>query len=195
MGCRLWVVGCPNVVFFCCVFLLCFSVVFFCLGFAATIFMLPPIIPPMLMGSHITIVWAIVLCTQFGGIMGHSAFLLPIISSSRWTTWIPFLNSQYHDLHHLRFNVNYGAVWPVVDMLFGTYREEPIVYIDGFAVLEGKDSTSNTKADEEDESSKVHATAEAASKDDALPDIPWYVRPFASSLPGHGTTAPKRKIS
>ena len=75
----------------------------------AAIFMLPPIIPPMLLGSHITIVWAMVLLTQFGGIIGHSAFLLPIISTNRYTTWIPFINSQFHDLHHLRFNVNYGA--------------------------------------------------------------------------------------
>ena len=27
--------------------------------------------------------------------------------------------------------MNYGAVWPVVDRIFGTYREEPIIYIDG----------------------------------------------------------------
>ena len=163
----------------------------------ATIFMLPPIIPPILLGSHITIVWAIVLCTQFGGIMGHSAFLIPVVSSSRWTTWIPFLNSQYHDLHHLRFNVNYGAVWPVVDMLFGTYREEPIVYIDGWENKKvGKEQLKNNKTsirqedydadqeeeDEVDESSVVYETAEGASKDDALPDIPWYIRPFASSL-------------
>ena len=44
--------------------------------------------------------------------------------------WIPFINSEYHDLHHLRFNVNYGAVWPV-SIVFGTYREEPAIYIDG----------------------------------------------------------------
>ncbi len=92
--------------------------------------MLPPVIPPLLLGSHITIVWAIVLLTQLGGILGHSAFMLPVVSN-RFTTLIPFLNSEYHDLHHLRYNVNYGAVWPLVDMLFGTYREEPIVYKHG----------------------------------------------------------------
>ena len=43
--------------------------------------MLPPILPSILLGSHITIVWAIVLVTQLGGILGHSAFMIPFISN------------------------------------------------------------------------------------------------------------------
>ena len=185
----------------------------------ATIFMLPPIIPPILMGSHITVVWAMVLLTQFGGIMGHSAFLLPIFGTSRWTTWIPFLNSQYHDLHHLRFNVNYGAVWPIVDMLFGTYREEPIILIDGYEDEEAKElfkkkkkfntlnfqkeekknmetkssSSKNSKEEDDeidaDDDSIVYETAEGARSDNALPDIPWYLAFFVSTA-----TSKKNKV-
>ncbi len=161
----------------------------------ALIFMLPPIIPPMLMGSHITIVWAMVLLTQLGGILGHSAFMIPIISS-KYTKWIPFINSEYHDLHHLRFNVNYGAVWPVVDMIFGTYRQEPIIYIDGVepelaaATPEGKgkegdtvvkSATKQNAATEEEEAQAaddlevVAESAEAASSGGGLPEPPWYI--------------------
>ena len=117
----------------------------------AAMFMLPPIIPPVLLGSHITIVWAIVLLTQLGGILGHSGFMIPVLSN-RYTTWIPFINSEYHDLHHLRYNVNYGAVWPIVDMIFGTYREEPIIYKHGFeaelAVVEPKVSEKQSEPKE-----------------------------------------------
>jgi hypothetical protein len=90
-------------------------------------------------------------------------------------------------------------------MIFGTYREEPIIYIDGPEKEKISTTTNNNAAklnepggklskneeeEEEEESSIVHDTAEAASKDDALPDIPWYIRPFASSL-SEGTKKPK----
>ena len=170
----------------------------------AAIFMLPPIIPPMLLGSHITIVWAMVILTQLGGILGHSAFMIPVLSN-KYTKWIPFINSEYHDLHHLRFNVNYGAVWPVVDRIFGTYREEPIVYLDGvepelIALAKGKAGGGGHRGGEDDaaaESTKeaerasasnkqgdedlldgddVAESAEGASKEGALPELPWYMR-------------------
>lgn len=165
----------------------------------AAIFMLPPIIPPMLLGSHITIVWAMVILTQLGGILGHSAFMIPVLSN-KYTKWIPFINSEYHDLHHLRFNVNYGAVWPVVDRIFGTYREEPIVYLDGIepeltltmrkksaagatagSMKEGDVHTSASKVDHRGEEELIDGddvadSAEGASKEGALPELPWYMR-------------------
>jgi hypothetical protein len=68
-------------------------------------------------------------------------------------------------------------------MIFGTYREEPIVYIDGHAELKPmvqKGKKMAVATEEEHDDSIVYETAEGASKDDALPDIPWYIRPFAS---------------
>lgn len=154
----------------------------------ATIFMLPPILPPILLGSHITVVWAMVILTQLGGILGHSAFMIPILSN-KYMKWVPFINSEYHDLHHLRFNVNYGAVWPVVDMIFGTYREEPIIYIDGIEpeLKISKEQGSGNKHSAESSkkqyyeeavpsADEVADSAEGASVEGALPELPWYMR-------------------
>lgn len=126
-----------------------------------------------------------VIFTQLGGILGHSAFMIPILSN-KYTKWIPFINSEYHDLHHLRFNVNYGAVWPVVDRIFGTYREEPIIYIDGIepelppksgdAGEKGATAASVKDAEELISGDTVAETAEGASKEGALPELPWYMR-------------------
>ena len=95
------------------------------------------------------------------------------------------------------FTYTIDAVWPIVDMIFGTYREEPIVYIDGHAELikpiiqKGKEMAVATE--EEHDDSIVYETAEGASKDDALPDIPWYIRPFASLASTSSTTAEHKK--
>ena len=94
----------------------------------ALLFMLPPVLPPVLLGTHIAIMWVFMFWVQLNAIIGHSAFCLPYIGKVRW---LPFLQPQYHDLHHLRFNVNYGAMYPFTDMLFGTYRYEKIIYVDG----------------------------------------------------------------
>ena len=93
----------------------------------ALLFMLPPVLPPVLLGTHIAIMWVFMFWVQLNAIIGHSAFCLPYIGKVRW---LPFLQPQYHDLHHLRFNVNYGAMYPFTDMLFGTYRYEKIIYVD-----------------------------------------------------------------
>ena len=93
----------------------------------ALMFTLPPIIPPLLCGAHISTVYVMVLWTNLNGVMGHSAYCIPFLNSMR----LPFLNPAYHDLHHLRFNVNYGAVYSFTDIMWGTFREEPIVYMDG----------------------------------------------------------------
>jgi len=94
----------------------------------ALIFMLPPVVPPLLLGSHIMVMWVFMFWVQLNAILGHSAFCVPWLNKFKW---LPFLQPSYHDLHHLRFNVNYGAMYPLTDKIFGTYRYEPIIYIDG----------------------------------------------------------------
>ena len=94
----------------------------------ALLFMIPPVIPPVLFGTHIMTMWVYMFWVQINAILGHSAFCIPYLQKLKW---LPFLQPQYHDLHHLRFTVNYGATYPFTDMLYGTYRYEPIIYVDG----------------------------------------------------------------
>ena len=94
----------------------------------ALLFMIPPVLPPMLFGTHIAVMWLYMFWVQLNAILGHSAYMVPVLNKLKW---LPFLQPAYHDLHHLRFNVNYGATYPLTDMIYGTYRYEPIIYVDG----------------------------------------------------------------
>ncbi|MGH0165945.1 UNVERIFIED_CONTAM: hypothetical protein FKN15_049852 [Acipenser sinensis] len=70
--------------------------------------MLPPMLGPMLMGSHVatTTLWFCV--------------ALVITSISHCGYHLPFLPSpEFHDFHHLKFNQCYGVLG-VLDRLHGT---------------------------------------------------------------------------
>jgi len=93
----------------------------------AALFMIPPVLPPFLLGSHLCIVWCTMWFVQINAILGHSAFCIPFLAHLR----LPLLDGRHHDLHHLRFNVNYSAMYDFTDKMWGTCRYEPIVYVDG----------------------------------------------------------------
>eukprot|EP00510_Aplanochytrium_minuta_P000195 CAMPEP_0184019188 /NCGR_PEP_ID=MMETSP0954-20121128/8603_1 /TAXON_ID=627963 /ORGANISM="Aplanochytrium sp, Strain PBS07" /LENGTH=268 /DNA_ID=CAMNT_0026300807 /DNA_START=242 /DNA_END=1048 /DNA_ORIENTATION=+ len=79
---------------------------------------LPPIILWMLTGKkmHITSMWAGVFFTQVNAILGHAGWRIPILPR-----WVPTFQPDYHDFHHVDYSVNFGAIYPLTDMLFGTY--------------------------------------------------------------------------
>ncbi|XP_071847022.1 fatty acid hydroxylase domain-containing protein 2-like [Apostichopus japonicus] len=80
---------------------------------------LPVVIGPILMGSHITSLW---LCLGFAMTVSqvhHSGYHLPFLPSP-----------EAHDLHHAKFNCNYGAIG-FLDRLHGTdslFREMKLHY-------------------------------------------------------------------
>jgi len=108
----------------------------------AALFMIPPVLPPMLLGSHIVIVWCTMWWVQINAILGHSAFCVPFLAHLR----LPFLDGRHHDLHHLRFNVNYSAVYDFTDKIWGTHRYENIVYVDGLTPELACDHTQQARA-------------------------------------------------
>lgn len=86
----------------------------------AIIFIFPQIIPALLIHSHI---WSMILAfvwTQWNAILGHSGYRSYIWE--KYFNWIPYMHSTYHDIHHLEFNYNYGAVYTFTDKIFGTFK-------------------------------------------------------------------------
>jgi sterol desaturase/sphingolipid hydroxylase (fatty acid hydroxylase superfamily) len=88
----------------------------------AVIFALPQALPPLFLWAatgqrmHIISMWLGVFYTQTSAILGHAGYRIPFIPS-----WLPILQASYHDLHHVDYKVNFGAIYPLTDMLFGTY--------------------------------------------------------------------------
>ncbi len=80
------------------------------------VFILPALIPPIVMRSHIILAWIYILFIQFIGIYGHSGYMFFIPISRH----LPFMRSDYHDAHHYLFNKNFGLTWTFVDKFFGT---------------------------------------------------------------------------
>lgn len=88
----------------------------------ALLFAFPQALPPLvafLLGRrvHIFSMWAAFFFTQLNAILGHAG----------WSFGLPpsfgFLQASYHDFHHVDHRVNYGAIFPLTDMIFGTYRK------------------------------------------------------------------------
>ena len=82
------------------------------------VFILPALIPPILLNSHIVITWLYILFIQFVGIYGHSGYVF----FDCITKYLPFMRSDYHDAHHYLFNKNFGLTWTTVDKIFGTLQ-------------------------------------------------------------------------
>lgn len=90
----------------------------------AVIMMFPQVLPPffltLLRGgkkTHILSMWIAFCFTQLNGIIGHAGWRLPGVP-----TWFPFLQPSYHDHHHVDYSGNFAAIYPLTDILFGTYN-------------------------------------------------------------------------
>lgn len=81
------------------------------------IFFFPAIIPPLILQSHITIMWFCAIIMNWNGIIIHSGYDFSIKIG---TLQLPAINE--HDKHHMYFNYNYGAMLPFMDKLCGTYK-------------------------------------------------------------------------
>jgi len=75
---------------------------------------LPLMCGPLLMGSHLSLMWFWLTLAMLSTINGHSGYAFP---------YTPFDEEVLHDYHHLAFKDNYGAVG-LLDWLHGT-RKEP----------------------------------------------------------------------
>ena len=93
----------------------------------ALVFALPQALPPLIFmlirgeKIHILSMWCAFVFTQINAILGHASYKVPIPS------WFPFFQPSYHDLHHIDYSVNFGAIFTFTDMLFGTYKGNALV--------------------------------------------------------------------
>ena len=81
------------------------------------IFFFPAVIPPILLQSHIMIMWFCAIIMNWNGIIIHSGYDFSINIGN-----IQLPAIKEHDKHHMYFNYNYGAMIPFMDKLFGTYK-------------------------------------------------------------------------
>jgi len=63
-------------------------------------------------------IFALRLFDQISGMIGHSGFEFFASPTSR-RPW-PFICTTFHDLHHSKFNYNYGNIFSIWDRLLGT---------------------------------------------------------------------------
>lgn len=94
----------------------------------ALVFALPQAVPPMLLGlltgqkTHILSMWLGFSFTQLNAIVGHAGYQIPFIPR-----WFPLMQASYHDWHHIDYSSNFGAIYPIVDWMFGTYLKAKVV--------------------------------------------------------------------
>ncbi|CAH1799365.1 unnamed protein product, partial [Owenia fusiformis] len=69
---------------------------------------LPVIGGPLVMGSHIVVLWLWLTIAMSVTVIKHSGYHLPFLPSP-----------EYHDFHHLKFNTCYGSLG-ILDKLHGT---------------------------------------------------------------------------
>lgn len=82
------------------------------------IFFLPPIIPGIILNTHISIMWVSAILMNWSGIIIHSGYDLKKIPYIKYIT--PCILE--HDCHHKYFNYNFGATFNFVDKLLGTHK-------------------------------------------------------------------------
>lgn len=84
------------------------------------------LIPPMLVGAHLYVVWAWIIFRQLEAADGHCGYDIP------WNPahWLPVYEGPvYHDFHHRRFQGNYAGFLPYLDKYMGgTYIKEYLQY-------------------------------------------------------------------
>ena len=93
--------------------------------FELILFFIPPMVPPILLNTHITVMWLCTIIMNWNGIIIHSGYnftffkLTYKINKKIFTFEFPCIKE--HDHHHKYFNYNFGATFPFMDQLMGTY--------------------------------------------------------------------------
>ena len=80
------------------------------------VFMLPPAVAPIVINSHVYVVWIYAILTNLIGTIGHSGYEHQICD-------LILLNPRDHDMHHRKPYKNFstGFCYSLVDRLCGTY--------------------------------------------------------------------------
>jgi len=83
------------------------------------LFIIPPALPPILLGSHLMIVWIYAIITNWLGAYIHSGYQFTILDK------LLMIRSTDHDIHHIRPKHNFGTglFHSFIDKLFGTYLD------------------------------------------------------------------------
>jgi sterol desaturase/sphingolipid hydroxylase (fatty acid hydroxylase superfamily) len=92
----------------------------------ALLFALPQAVPPVILGAlsrlaggnqmHVLSMWSAFVFTQLSVIVGHAGWQIPGLPK-----WLPVLQPEYHDFHHVDYKKNFGAIYTLTDKVFGTY--------------------------------------------------------------------------
>ena len=85
------------------------------------LFFIPPIIPPVLLGSHIMVMWCSIILLNWNGIIIHSGYNFIVIKIQYKNYKFEFPCIKEHDFHHKYFNYNFGSTFPFMDQIMGTY--------------------------------------------------------------------------
>lgn len=84
------------------------------------------LIPPMLVGAHLYVLWGWIIFRQLEAADGHCGYDIP------WNPahWLPVYEGPvYHDFHHKRFQGNYSGFLPYLDKYMGgTHIKEYLKY-------------------------------------------------------------------
>lgn len=83
------------------------------------------LVGPLLLGSHVAVVWVWLVLRQLEAADGHTGYDFP------WDPlhWLPvYEGAAYHDFHHARFKGNYAGFFPFWDRVFGTYARGYLAY-------------------------------------------------------------------
>jgi len=80
---------------------------------------------PILVGSHLYVLYVWIIIRNIEAADGHSGYDLP------WNPlkFLPFYDGAvYHDFHHARFKGNYAGALHYIDHFFGTYIKQYLEY-------------------------------------------------------------------
>ena len=83
------------------------------------------LVGPVLLGSHVWVVYAWLVLRQLEAADGHTGYDFP------WDPlhWLPlYEGAAYHDFHHARFQGNFAGFLPLWDRVFGTYAKGYLAY-------------------------------------------------------------------
>lgn len=80
-------------------------------------FIIPPALPPILIKSHISVMWTYAIITNWIGIYIHSGYQFSLLEK------IIMVKSKDHDIHHVKPKKNFstGLFYSLTDRVFGTY--------------------------------------------------------------------------
>jgi sterol desaturase/sphingolipid hydroxylase (fatty acid hydroxylase superfamily) len=83
------------------------------------LFFIPPVLPGIILNTHITIMWFTTIILNWNGIFIHSGY---DFSKNKYLDYI-MPSAKEHDLHHRLYNCNFGSTFTFMDKLFGTYKK------------------------------------------------------------------------